>query len=258
MSKEDPTGLASCPPGAYCVNVPPPKPSEPGNPGADITNGAPQAGNRLVAAELRAAAQGRNSPPARSLAERGFMAATGASVAADGTVTLTFGSTAEGIAVTGAMANPVGVAVATIVFILKPTSTSANDTTQGCGGPCDAQAPGATPPNLAPPNADRDAALAAAKAAAGIVDDHAPEVLPNYGKNPGLDSKPIPDSEILRYLDKDLNVQDIGHDYGGHQYPDDPSQNRGPHFNYPLGGGHYDYDSPGIPFNSGYFPKGSQ
>jgi RHS repeat-associated protein len=121
-----------------------------------------------------------------------------------------------------------------------------------------AQAPGATPPNLAPPNADRDAALAAAKAAAGIVADHPPEVLPNYGKNPGLDSKPIPDSEILRYLDNDLNVQDIGHDYGGHQYPDDPSQNRGPHFNYPLGGGHYDYDSPGIPFNPGYFPKGSQ
>jgi hypothetical protein len=69
------------------------------------------------------------------------MAATGASVAADGTATLTFGSAAEAIAVTGATANPVGVAVATIVFSLAPTSTSANDTTQGCGGPWDA--PGA-------------------------------------------------------------------------------------------------------------------
>lgn len=245
MSKSDPTGLED-------ITVQGKKPEE-GNPAAAITNGAPQAGNRLVAAELRAAAQGPNSPAARSLREAGFLAATGAAVSSNGSVTLTFGSVAEGLAIT---VNPVGLAVASIVFSLAPTSTSANDTIDGHRG--DAQAPGATPPNLAPPNADRDAALAAAKAAAGIVDDHAPEVLPNYGKNPGLDSKPIPDSEILRYLDKDLNVQDIGHDYGGHQYPDDPSQNRGPHFNYPLGGGHYDYDSPGIPFNSGYFPKGSQ
>ncbi len=97
MSKEDPTGLASCPPGAECVNVTPPKPSEPGNPGAAaFAQSRPPPGgllhNSLVRAELRAAQQGKNSPAARSLMERGFMAATAAAV--------TVSNTAESIAVT--------------------------------------------------------------------------------------------------------------------------------------------------------------
>jgi RHS repeat-associated protein len=65
MSKEDPTGLGACPPGAECVNVPPTKPSEPGNPAAAVTPGHPVGSvhNALVTAEVRAAQQGRNSPP---------------------------------------------------------------------------------------------------------------------------------------------------------------------------------------------------
>ena len=38
----------------------------------------------------------------------------------------------------------------------------------------------------------------------------------------------------------------IRHDYDGHQYLDDPTQNRGPHFNW--GDNHYDYVGDNKPF----------
>jgi hypothetical protein len=98
------------------------------------------------------------------------------------------------------------------------------------------------PDNLAPPDADRDTALQAAKEAAGIPPDEDPEIRPN-----DRDGKNEKGSEILRYLDENGNIVDIRHDYGGHDYPDDPTQNRGPHFNTPNDG-HYDYNGPGIPF----------
>lgn len=100
------------------------------------------------------------------------------------------------------------------------------------------------PENLAPSNADRDTALQAAKDAAGIPHDppQDPEILPNT-----RDGKNVKGSEILQYLDKDGNIVQIRHDYGGHNYPDDPVQDRGPHFNTPDGG-HYDYSGRGLPF----------
>jgi hypothetical protein len=90
--------------------------------------------------------------------------------------------------------------------------------------------------------------------ASGVPPGEEPEIHPNYGKNPGLDPKPVPDSETLRYLDNDGHIVDINHDYGGHDFPDDPSQNRGPHFNTPDGG-HYDYNGPGAPYGYGYPPR---
>ena len=42
------------------------------------------------------------------------------------------------------------------------------------------------------------------------------------------------------YRDSQGNPVSIRDDAGGHTYPDDPSQNRGPHFNDTLER-HYDY-----------------
>ena len=100
-----------------------------------------------------------------------------------------------------------------------------------------------SPPNLAPEGANQQTALNAAKEALGIPLDENPEVLPNFN---GV-TKALRGSEILRYLDSDGDIVDIRHDYDGHDYPDDPDQNRGPHFNTPNGG-HYDYQGPNLPY----------
>nr|WP_246463468.1 RHS repeat-associated core domain-containing protein [Nitrospirillum iridis] len=110
------------------------------------------------------------------------------------------------------------------------------------------------PANLAPPGADRDTALEAAKGAAGITNDLSPDVVPNKKDPSNPNSKAEPHSENLIYLDDDGNEVVIRHDYGGHRYPDDPSQNRGPHFNYGEDG-HYDYDGPGQPYGPWRGPK---
>ena len=102
---------------------------------------------------------------------------------------------------------------------------------------------GASPPNLAPEGADQQTALDAVKEALGIPLDEDPEVLPNYCGG----TKAVPGSETLRYLDDDGEIVDIRHDYDGHNFSDDPTQNRGPHFNAPDGG-HYDYQGPSSPY----------
>ena len=108
------------------------------------------------------------------------------------------------------------------------------------------------PPNLAPPDANRDEALDAVKKAAGLEGNtDEPDVAPNIDK----DGRIRKDSEVLRYINDDGEIVEIRHDYGGHEFEDDPTQNRGPHFNYPntSGGDHFDYTGSGTPFGPGTY-----
>lgn len=109
-----------------------------------------------------------------------------------------------------------------------------------------ATATGDRPINLAPEGATHDEALDKVKEDHNIPIDEEPQVLPNErgGKN-------VPGSEILLYLDQDGSIVDVRHDYDGHDYPDDPNQDRGPHFNWDGPNGesdHYDYSGSGEPF----------
>ena len=102
MSREDPTGLASCPPGAECVNVPPPTPSEPGNPGAAVfaQSSPPPSGGHVPAGvqqlAARAAQGGPHSAAAHSLAEN-YGGTTGGGTNGNGTA-FTFAGVAGSIA----------------------------------------------------------------------------------------------------------------------------------------------------------------
>ena len=103
-------------------------------------------------------------------------------------------------------------------------------------------APDNRPPNKAPEGANRDEALEKIKKDLNIPADEQPDVRPNI-----KGGKAQPGSENLDYLDRDGNVVTIRHDYDGHEFPDDPTQNRGPHFNGPDGS-HYDYTGKNDPF----------
>ncbi len=92
------------------------------------------------------------------------------------------------------------------------------------------------PESQTPEGAGRRGALREAKRKNRIPTSQPPEEqIPNYdkrgNKQPGRQYK---------YRDSEGKTVNIRDDAGGHEYPDDPSQNRGPHFNDPSGN-HYDY-----------------
>ncbi|WP_410985328.1 HNH/endonuclease VII fold putative polymorphic toxin [Bacillus cereus] len=87
-------------------------------------------------------------------------------------------------------------------------------------------------PNFTPKGAKRSGAFNEAKRASGIpVNEQPTKVTPAVDKR----GNPIPGRD---YHFKDGKI--IREHSGGHTYPDDPSQNRGSHFN-DVHGDHYDY-----------------
>ncbi|WP_232297018.1 HNH/endonuclease VII fold putative polymorphic toxin [Bacillus cereus] len=87
-------------------------------------------------------------------------------------------------------------------------------------------------PNFTPKGAKRGGAFNEAKRASGIpVNEQPTKVTPAVDKR----GNPIPGRD---YHFKDGKI--IREHSGGHTYPDDPSQNRGSHFN-DIHGNHYDY-----------------
>lgn len=91
---------------------------------------------------------------------------------------------------------------------------------------------GQRPPNFTPTGAKRGGAFNEAKRASGIpVNEQPTKVTPAVDKR----GNPIPGRD---YHFKDGKI--IREHSGGHTYPDDPSQNRGSHFN-DVHGNHYDY-----------------
>ncbi|MBG9688815.1 HNH/endonuclease VII fold putative polymorphic toxin [Bacillus mycoides] len=91
---------------------------------------------------------------------------------------------------------------------------------------------GKRPPNFTPKGAKRGGAFNEAKRASGIpVNEQPTKVTPAVDKR----GNPIPGRD---YHFKDGKI--IREHSGGHTYPDDPSQNRGSHFN-DVHGNHYDY-----------------
>ena len=90
---------------------------------------------------------------------------------------------------------------------------------------------GTRPPNLTPEGAKRRGAFREAKRRNGIPNSQQPQQGRNYNKRGELQpgrSYDFGDDKVIR------------DDSAGHEYPDDPIQNRGPHFNDPAGN-HYDY-----------------
>jgi len=97
-----------------------------------------------------------------------------------------------------------------------------------------AESGGERPANLSRPGSGRRGAFREAKRRNGIpVHEHPTKVKPNKDKRgktqPGRIYEFGPHGEI-----------EIREDSGGHSYPDDPTQNRGPHFNDPTKR-HFDY-----------------
>ena len=91
---------------------------------------------------------------------------------------------------------------------------------------------GSRPPNLSPKNAGRRGAFREAKRKNGIPVSQQPKrVTHNVDKRGKKQPGRIYEFE---------NGVKIREDSAGHFYPDNPKQNRGPHFNDPAGN-HYDY-----------------
>ena len=91
---------------------------------------------------------------------------------------------------------------------------------------------GNRPPNLSPKNAGRRGAFREAKRKNGIpVGEQPKSILPN------VDKRGNPQPGKIYEFENGIRIRD---DSKGHEFPDDPSQNRGPHFNDPDGN-HYDY-----------------
>ena len=98
---------------------------------------------------------------------------------------------------------------------------------------------GAPPPNLSPEGEGRKGAFNEAKRKNGIPTSQSPDrVRPNIDKRGNR--QPGRSYEFDRIQDGKRDTVIIRDDAGGHVYKDDPSQNRGPHFN-DIGGNHYDY-----------------
>ena len=92
------------------------------------------------------------------------------------------------------------------------------------------------PENKTPDGAGRKGALREAKRNNGVPTSQPPEEQsPNYDKRGNRQP-----GRQYRYRDTEGNPVNIRDDAGGHQYLDDPNQNRGPHFNDEAGN-HYDY-----------------
>jgi len=92
------------------------------------------------------------------------------------------------------------------------------------------------PPSLTPGGAGRSGAFNQAKVDAGVPTSQQPD---SVGPNVNRQGTTVP-GRIYTFTGADGNEIEIRDDAGGHEYPDDPTQNRGPHFNGPNGE-HYDY-----------------
>ena len=92
------------------------------------------------------------------------------------------------------------------------------------------------PPDLTPEGAGRSGALNEAKRRNNIPTSSQPEsVTPNYDRRGNLQP-----GRTYNYRDSNGKLVSIREDAAGHVFPDNPSQNRGPHFNDPAGN-HYDF-----------------
>ncbi|WP_214824137.1 HNH/endonuclease VII fold putative polymorphic toxin [Exiguobacterium algae] len=88
------------------------------------------------------------------------------------------------------------------------------------------------PPNLTPAGAGRNGAFREAKRNSGIPVSQQPKKV-----SPAVDRR----GNRIPGKDYDFGDGKIIRDHsGGHKFPDDPRQNRGPHFN-DVAGEHYDY-----------------
>ncbi|NLL66859.1 MAG: type IV secretion protein Rhs [Clostridiaceae bacterium] len=103
----------------------------------------------------------------------------------------------------------------------------------GCGDGTGSTSEGANrPPNLSPKNARRNGAFREAKRKNGIpVSEQPKKVTPNVDKRGNSQPGKIYEFE---------NGVKIRDDSAGHIFNDNPTQNRGSHFNDPAGN-HYDY-----------------
>lgn len=98
---------------------------------------------------------------------------------------------------------------------------------------------GTRPPNLSPEKSGRRGAFNEAKRQSGIPTSQSPSrVGPNFDKRNNIQPGRIHEFDIVKDGRKE-NIR-IRDDAGGHIYPDDLTQNRGPHFN-DMEGNHYDY-----------------
>ncbi|WP_084530188.1 RHS repeat-associated core domain-containing protein [Nocardia crassostreae] len=111
--------------------------------------------------------------------------------------------------------------------------------------PAPAEGQGTRPPNLSPPGAGRQGALNQAKIDSGVPTSMSPtRTLPN------VDRRGKPQPGVVYEYDvpaagggtRTVRIRD---DAGGHEFPDNPAQNRGPHFNT-ENGDQYDYWSTSI------------
>jgi len=109
---------------------------------------------------------------------------------------------------------------------------------------------GSRPPNMSPPGAGRPGAFNEAKRQSGVPTSQSPDrVIPNVDKRGNPQPGSIYEFDIPKPGGGKQTVQ-IRDDAGGHKFPDDSSQDRGPHFNDPEGN-HYDYPSNGKPNGNG-------
>jgi RHS repeat-associated protein len=99
---------------------------------------------------------------------------------------------------------------------------------------------GKRPPNDSPKGAGRRGAFRQAKRDSRVPTSQQPTRTGNNNPDPGRDPNTRPEREYeFRNIDGDnVNIRD---DANGHNYPKDPSQDRGPHFNDSPGEHHYDY-----------------
>ena len=120
------------------------------------------------------------------------------------------------------------------MFAEKPKAKS-SDIVQGNKS----WATGTRPPNLSPEGAGRKGAFNEAKRHSGIPTSQSPDrVEPNFDRRGRR--QPGRTYEFDQIQNGRKNTITIRDDAGGHIYLDDPSQNRGPHFN-DMEGNHYDY-----------------
>ncbi|MBN6076112.1 hypothetical protein HYE59_00790, partial [Aggregatibacter actinomycetemcomitans] len=106
--------------------------------------------------------------------------------------------------------------------------------------PNNSNSQGNRPPNLSPVGAGRRGAFNEAKRRSGVPTSQQPDrVLPNVDKRGNPQPGRIYEFDVPEIGGGKRTVQ-IRDDAGGHIYPDDPTQNRGPHFN-DMEGNHYDY-----------------
>ena len=98
-------------------------------------------------------------------------------------------------------------------------------------GPCDVKIPNQPPPNLSPKGAGRRGAFREAKRAEGIPNSEYPTSVEPARNKAG--------NRISCRDYKYINGKTV-REHWGHDYPNDPIQNRGNHFN-DSNGNHYDY-----------------